>query len=251
MQDSRIENVLLLPSVGDAGTGTPAESCLLFAHYHKEALPLPQYRAERNYENLNKAIFQGTKDLGIPHIAPEDCDVTEWLSFNYAKTAKEEQEKHGVHFFIDDYQFTRLWVQPDTYLPLLSRFSAVMTPDFSTYTDFPPAIQIYNHYRKHWLGAYWQYHGMLVIPTISWSDHASFDWCFEGEPIGGCVAVSAVGTQMNLGSKYLFIDGYREMMARLKPSKIIFYGAVPDECEGNIVQVQSFQDRMKKKVGKG
>ena len=30
---------------------------------------------ERNYENLNKGIFQGTTDLGIPYIAPEDCDV--------------------------------------------------------------------------------------------------------------------------------------------------------------------------------
>ncbi len=211
---------------------------------------MPQYRAERNYENLNKGIFQGTRDFGIPHIAPEMCDVTEWLSFNYAKTAKEEQENHGIHFFIDDYQFVRLWAQPDTYLPLLHRFAAVMTPDFSTYTDFPPAIQIYNHYRKHWLGAYWQYHGMHVIPTISWSDHASYDWCFEGEPIGGCVAVSAIGTQMNQSAKMLFLDGYREMMSRSQPSKIIFYGAVPAGCDGNIVQIQSFQDRMKKKIAK-
>jgi len=64
---------------------------------------MPQYRAERNYENLNKGIFQGTTDLGIPYIAPEDCDVENWISFNYAKTAKEEQSRHGVHFFIDDY----------------------------------------------------------------------------------------------------------------------------------------------------
>ncbi len=54
---------------------------------------MPQYRAERNYENLNKGIFQGTMDLGIPYIAPEDCDVENWISFNYAKTAKEEQSR--------------------------------------------------------------------------------------------------------------------------------------------------------------
>lgn len=45
----------------------------------------------------------------------------------------------------------------------------------------------------------------------------------------------------------MFIDGYREMMDRLKPSKIIFYGDVPDECYGNIVQIQAFQDAIKKR----
>ena len=209
---------------------------------------MPQYRAERNYENLNKGIFLGTSDLGIPYIAPEQCDLVNWISFNYAKTAKEEQEQHGVHFFIDDYQFVRLWSQPGTYLPMLKKFGAVMSPDFSTYTDFPVAIQIYNHYRKHWLGAYWQYNGIHVVPTISWSDHASYDWCFDGEPVGGTVAVSAVGTQMQAKQKQLFIDGYREMMDRLKPTKIIFYGRVPDECDGNIVQIASYQDKMRNSI---
>lgn len=62
--------------------------------------------------------------------------------------------------------------------------------------------------------------------------------------------MSAIGTQMNQSAKTLFLDGYREMMNRLQPSKIIFYGAVPAECDGNIVQIQSFQDRMKKKLAK-
>lgn len=114
------------------------------------------------------------------------------------------------------------------------------TPDFSTYTDFPKAIQIYNHYRKHWLGAYWQQHGVYVIPTISWSDKESFSWCFDGEPVGGVVAVSSVGTQVNRDASELFIAGYREMLDRLQPSQIIMYGHVPDECEGNITQVSHF-----------
>ena len=57
----------------------------------------------------------------------------------------------------------------------------------------------------------------------------------------------AIWTQMAAAQKQLFIDGYREMMDRLKPSKIIFYGDVPDECYGNIVQIQAFQDAIKKR----
>lgn len=154
------------------------------------------YRQSRNYENLNKRIFEGVGEFNIPALQSALFQVDNWISFNYAKGC-EEPDQHGIHFFIDDYQFIRLWKDPDRYLPMLAKFQAVCTPDFSTYTDFPKAIQIYNHYRKHWLGAYWQENGINVIPTISWSDEDSFEWCFDGEPAGGMVAVSSVGTQGN------------------------------------------------------
>ena len=197
------------------------------------------YKQQRNYENLNKYIFDGAGRYGIPEIKPESSTVDNWISFNFAKSC-DEPEKHGVHFFVDDYQFIRLWTNPDAYLNMLGRFQAVCAPDFSTYTDFPVAIQLYNHYRKHWLGAYWQQNGVKVIPTISWSDESSFDWCFDGEPVGGMVAVSSVGTQHNRTATRLFELGYREMMERLKPSTVIMYGNIPESCFGNIVPVRAF-----------
>ena len=201
------------------------------------------YRQQRNYENLNKRIFQGVGEYDIPALKSAVLSVDNWISFNFAKSC-EEPEKHGVHFFVDDYQFMRLWKNPDTYLPMLQRFQAVCTPDFSTYTDFPKAIQVYNHYRKHWLGAYWQEHGIKVIPTISWSDEASHEWCFDGEPVGGMVAVSSVGTQGNKVSAQLFEAGYREMKRRLRPEVIVMYGTVPECCEGdNIISVRAFQSK--------
>ena len=210
------------------------------------------YRQGRNYENLNKCIFDGTGAYGIPPlepVAPEHCNPESFIGFNYVKSCKDSYGK-GVHFFVDDYQFTRCWTNPDVCLRRLSEFKAVCTPDFSTYTDFPRAIQIYNHYRKHWLGAYWQQNGITVIPTISWSDKASFEWCFDGEPEGACVAVSSVGTQLNKESRALFQAGYDEMLTRLQPQRIYFYGLVPDECKGNIVQLTAFQESIKARCGK-
>lgn len=205
------------------------------------------YRQGRNYENLNKVIFDGTGNYDTPRLLPTYTKADNFIGFNYAKTCKEPENK-GIHFFIDDYQFSRLWNNPDAYIELLQKFKCVCTPDFSTYTDFPKAIQIYNHYRKHWLGAYWQMYGINVIPTISWSDRQSFDWCFDGEPVGGVVAVSSVGTQMNENARRLFIDGYNEMMKRLKPSAIIFYGFVPEGCTGNIIPLTTFQQDLKKRT---
>ena len=205
------------------------------------------YRQGRNYENLNKGIFDGTGTFDIPCLLPENVSAKQFIGFNYAKTCKQPYDK-GLHFFVDDYQFTRCWTNPDAYLDMLRKFKVVCTPDFSTYTDFPKAVQIYNHYRKHWLGAYWQANGITVIPTISWSDRDSFSWCFDGEPVGGTVAISSVGTQLNKESRKLFIDGYNEMLARLEPTLIYFYGNVPEECKGNIVRLAAYQEKFRNKA---
>jgi len=205
------------------------------------------YKQSRNYENLQKRIFNGVGPYDIPALEPVTLDtIPEFIGFNYARGC-DEPEAHGVHFFVDDYQFIRLWTNPDNYLNMLGRFACVATPDFSTYTDFPKAVQVYNHYRKHWLGAYWQEHGVTVVPTISWSDESSFEWCFDGEPVGGAVAVSSVGTQMSKRTAELFRQGYSEMIKRLRPSQILFCGAVPDDLEssGEIIRITTFQDRLR------
>ena len=140
------------------------------------------YRNTRNYENMERRIYDGVGEYGIPEIQLAQFDMPkEFIAFSAAARCQNRKDK-GVHFFIDDYRFNRLWTAPDRYLDMLRQFQCVMTPDFSLYTDFPKAVQIYNHYRKHWVGAYLQENGIPVIPTIGWSDESSFEWCFDGEP---------------------------------------------------------------------
>lgn len=200
------------------------------------------YKERRNYENAQRMLFDGAGAYGMPELEPTRFDGAEFIGFNYARNAKNSEDK-AIHFFLDDYQFNRVWVDPDKYIQMLQRFKYVLTPDFSIYTDFPKALQLYNQYRKHWLGAYWQMHGINVISTIGWSDRESFDWCFDGEPTQSVVAVSSVGTQNSKERKQLFLDGYMEMVKRLEPTQIIFYGNVPDECKGNIVHIKQFSEK--------
>lgn len=204
------------------------------------------YRKTRRYENLERRIFKGVGQFDIPQIQPVSYRGRyEWIGFNYAKSCKTGSMEKGVHFFLDDYQFKRLWPDIDRYIPLFHRFGYVMSPGFSTYTDYPVAIQIYNHYRKHWIGAYLQDEGIQVIPTISWGEAQSFEWCFDGEPVGGTVAISSVGCMNSRYKKQLFLMGYQEMMQRLKPEQILCYGEVPEECKGNILRIRTFQDKFK------
>lgn len=136
-------------------------------------------RNMQSYENLQHRIYEGVGEYGIPLLEPTKFEKCEFIGFNYCRTCKEKAGK-GVHFFLDDYQFNRLWNQPNRYLPILQQFRYVMTPDFSMYTDFPKIIQIYNHYRKHWIGAYLQENGVDVIPTISYERLKGLKNYYEG-----------------------------------------------------------------------
>ena len=211
------------------------------------------YRATRFWENCEKRVFDGVGEYDIPQIQGiyDIEDNLEFIGWNYAKSCKNPENK-CLHFFLDDYQFSRLWTNPDTYIDMLRKFKYVLSPDFSPYVDFPKAVQIFNHYRKHWLGAYWQQHGINVIPTIRCNtERYSWEFCFDGEPKNSVVAISSVGALRSKKIKEIMIETYYEMVRRLNPSCIIFYGDVPEECKGNIIRVKPFQDRFRKAVCDG
>ena len=177
---------------------------------------------KRGFENADKAELLGVGNWDIPIINGYDFDVNKWqkavgesVGFNYCKSYENkgiDTKNKIVEAFQDDYQLTRLWNRPDNYIEMLKKYKAVCSPDFSLYTDHPKALQLWNHYRKHWLGAYWESKGINVIPTICWSDYLSFEWCFDGEPKGSIVAVSTKGTQGNQTAKERFYAGYYQML---------------------------------------
>ena len=193
--------------------------------------------------NLDEIVFPGVGKYDIPEIKPEKwCGNTDIIGFNFAATAKNRWRK-GVHFFVDDYQFERIWGNWKRYSRLLSEFEYVVAPDFSMYTDWPLAVNLWNHYRRHFCAAYLQSLGVTVYPKIGWSDERSFDFCFDGEPENSCVVVSSVGTQRYEDTKKSFLKGYDAMLERLHPETIIFYGEIPKECRGDIVHIKPFHER--------
>lgn len=210
------------------------------------------YRQTRGYENCQKAIYDGAGEYNIPVIEPVNNipKLDGWIEWNKAATTRRFDNK-GCHFFIDDYHFVRLWEQPDHYLDLLRKFAAVTSPDFSPYSDFPKAIQVYNHYRKHWLGRYWQQNGITVIPTITWSSPDTLEWAFDGEPVGSVVALSSVGMFDTKEHISWLMDGYYTMMDILDPSLIYWKGKVPKEIDNinnNIIRIDEHVAKWRRKV---
>ena len=185
------------------------------------------YRNTRCYLNCEKRIFDGVGEYNFPEIAPikMDVDNVPMIGFNYAMTERHPEDKI-VHFFIDDYQFDRVWNDADKYLGVLRRFKAVITPDFSTYMDFPRSIQIYNTYRRQWCGAYWQEMGINVIPTVRWIGEGTEAWCFDGIPQNSLICISTVGGFREKAVTDIWMEGYHKILEHVKPSHILFYGKV-------------------------
>lgn len=197
------------------------------------------------FENQEICRFPRRNYYGFPEMKPTQTKGNRLVRFADNKYISDEEKAVSIaHFYYEDYKFMVEWRQPKKHLNELRKFKAVISPDFSLYTDFPRALQILSCYRRQWCGAYWQYKGIDVIPDVVWGDRASFEWCFDGLPRGGTVAVSTVGVRNNPdwnGTKgHMFEEGYNEMMVRLNPSAVIIYGDMIQGLAGNIINVPSY-----------
>ena len=105
----------------------------------------------------------------IPKFQPKDGDFNDLLLIGFDKTNLEDQNHldRMVHFFLYDYRFERVWKNPEADIEKLSRYRAVLSPDFSMYLEMAPVMQMYNVFRNRWCGAYWASKGIRVTqPSI-------------------------------------------------------------------------------------
>lgn len=100
-------------------------------------------------KQYNLDIYDPFETIGfydMPIIRKTEHTPKSLLGFNHAKSSKKYES--GIHFFLDDYQFERLWRSPQIYVNMLSKFDCVLTPDFSLYSDMPKSMMIWNTYRS-------------------------------------------------------------------------------------------------------
>ena len=199
----------------------------------------------RTSQALLRNQFPGRGKLQIPIIPrfrEKPGDFDDLLLIGFDKTDLEDRNHldRMVHFFLYDYRFERVWKTPDSDIEKLSRYRAVLSPDFSMYLEMAPVMQLYNVFRNRWCGAYWASKGIRVIPTVNWGDESTFDFCFDGIEKGSVVAVStymASEHDHRQDQKEWFMSGYNEMLRRIEPEKIICYNTPFPEMQGNIVYV--------------
>ena len=150
---------------------------------------------QKNKRNLvrNEFLYNG-KSAGkydFPIIKKQNIDVEKikLLSFLDAKPGDEKNSDKTLHFFTYDWKFEKVYEKADDELEKLKQYYCLLSPDFSIFTNMPLALQIESVFKNRWCGAFWQSRGLNVIPTVSWGDERSFDFCFDGIEEGSVVFV--------------------------------------------------------------
>lgn len=171
-------------------------------------------------DNLTNDFWQ------MPIIENDNFIPDDLIGFNYAKSS--ENKNCGIHFYIDDYQFERLWNYPEKYVEVLEQYECILSPDFSLYLDMPMPMMIWNIYRSRLIGQYYQSKGIKVIPTISWAEKETFSFCFKGIPKGSIVSISTIGVKQDEYALKIWREGVDEMIKQIEPSAILIYGGKLD-----------------------
>ena len=201
---------------------------------------------EQNICNLAYAQYEANNKYGIPELEPVHIDNLKDIpiqGFNFALKEK-HPENIGVHFFLHDYQFERVWKYPDRYVDVLKRFAFVLSPDFSPYADMPNALQIYNTYRNRWCGKYWQEHGIKVIPTFNMGNTDLFKMFCAGIPRHSTIAISTMG-EGRWGNFEKIRAFWDTIMWQLKPETVLLYGKdLTKELRGNIIYKQMISSKV-------
>lgn len=144
-----------------------------------------------------------------------------------------------------DHWFNGIWTYPERAFQSICRFDCVISPDFSLYRDWPLSMQMWNTYRNRWLGAWWTQQGMKVIPSVNWSTKESYDFCFEGLPTKGTLAITTmeINSKDKLG-RQLFLAGFEEMLRRCELDLLLVYGKGFPRILEEKVSVQRYAHRL-------
>ena len=196
---------------------------------------LPEYEKQKAQHKrmLVRNELQTVGKYQIPLIRKQeiDFDTISLLSYVQTKTTDEENTYKTVHFFTHDWLFEKVYDKAFDEVEKLKQYYALLSPDFSMFTDMPLALQIESVFKNRWCGAYWQSLGLTVIPTVSWGDERSFEFCFDGVEKGSAVAVC---TYYRENDEEAFMLGYNKMLEIIKPSAILCYDEPFKAMKGNI-----------------
>lgn len=153
----------------------------------------------------------------------------------------------GVHCYLYDYKIEPTWHSPSLVIPCLRQYSCVLAPDFSLFVDMPRAINVWNVYRNRWVSSFWQRENIKLIPSASWGNADSFDYCFDGLPENSTIAIghSAIGKDRDENRLYRL--GVETLIERKHPTRLVVYGLPLDFIpEVEVVYYESKIQRLRK-----
>ena len=108
-------------------------------------------------------------------------------------------------------------------------------------------MKIWNTYRSRLIGQMAQRLGIVVIPTVSWCERATFDFCFDGLPKRSTLSISTIGVKRSEEDFALWKAGVDEMIKRLEPRCLLIYGGAVEYDYGDIKTIY-FQNKVTERM---
>lgn len=193
---------------------------------------------EKEKFNLIKPLPENWEkdERGIPFLKKNNFNNTDWNSIKYASYSNLKSIKNHKKTILLSFQYDKTinCIYNDIFNFGLKahNFFAVATPDYSTYLNMEPCKIEENVQHSLWCGAWLQYFGIEVIPTIPWADEKTYDICFNYIAKESVVIISTVGVSKNHEE---FLKGFNEMKKRINPPLILVRGKLIDGMEGNFI----------------
>jgi hypothetical protein len=131
---------------------------------------------------INPAIlYDGLTELGIPELSKENLatpdlaptctypdDPAEQAYHCYSQSFSDEYDPGCIGFYTEDHKFECVYNQAAEFVEWAINMNprCLIGPDFSCYTHWPLAKNIWNLYRARWCTRLWQDAGLKVIPNV-------------------------------------------------------------------------------------
>jgi hypothetical protein len=122
-----------------------------------------------------------------------------------------------------------------------------MTTNYSLFYEQPGAIKIFNTYRNHWCGRYFQEAGLKVLPNINTGTGADLDYSFIGMPKHApTIAIQLLSGSKSINDILEYRANLKRMMNTLLPDSLLVYvgrhweeildGVVPAGCRLTVIK---------------
>jgi hypothetical protein len=147
--------------------------------------------------------------------------------FLWRSCATEKAQGGTLAFFLDDVRLEALWKAPERYSEQFVKYGigSLVEVDFSLWVNDPLPVQLFNVYRQRSLARHWQEAGLRVVPCLNWSDERSFEFCFQGVPVGcPLVFVECRTPGGNDDDRRAFLRGLTQAVKQVQPQSVLVYG---------------------------
>ena len=128
-----------------------------------DMLPLPAAEVQRR--DVPDAVWPSDNDLGVPllDIKLQATAFDQPAALWGAAQSRRARMNGTWLFYTEDYRYEALWADPSAVLN--SGAVAAVEPNFSAYSNMPPAVALWQIYRKRWIARWWQSYGLRI-----WAD---------------------------------------------------------------------------------